>query len=71
MAQTPQRCPHCGETARVSSDMWGQYYLCEDCGWGTEGVVQAAARRSGSNVPATAVPVEQANGARGDREHVR
>lgn len=36
MQRTSHRCPHCRQPLRIASDMWGLYYLCEDCGWTAE-----------------------------------
>jgi len=36
MQRTPHRCPHCQRQLLITSDMWGLYYLCEDCGWTAE-----------------------------------
>ena len=36
MQRTPHCCPHCRQPIWLHSDMWGSYYLCEDCGWTAE-----------------------------------
>ena len=36
MQRTPHCCPHCRQPIWIHSDMWGPYYLCEDCGWTAE-----------------------------------
>ena len=36
MQRTAHRCPHCNEPLWIHSDMWGPYYLCDDCGWTAE-----------------------------------
>ncbi|HZP25464.1 MAG TPA: hypothetical protein VFB90_00265 [Dehalococcoidia bacterium] len=32
----PQSCPSCQGILSISSDMWGHYYFCEDCGFTAE-----------------------------------
>ena len=36
MQRTPHRCPCCGQPLGISWDMWGQYYVCQDCGFTAE-----------------------------------
>ena len=36
MQPTPQRCPCCNQPLGISWDMWGEYYMCEDCGFTAE-----------------------------------
>lgn len=36
MDPTAHRCPDCGRPICISCDMWGPYYLCEECGWTAE-----------------------------------
>ncbi len=36
MQRTPHHCPCCNQPIGISSDMWGQYYLCQDCGFTAE-----------------------------------
>ena len=36
LQRTAHRCPHCEQPVLISGDMWGSYYLCEDCGWTAE-----------------------------------
>jgi len=37
MLSRPQRrCPHCNDNLDTSHDMWGEIYLCEECGFATE-----------------------------------
>ena len=36
MQQTPHVCPHCRQPLWLHRDMWGLYYLCDDCGWTAE-----------------------------------
>ena len=34
MLRRPRRhCPRCRQTLTVSRDMWGEFYICEDCGF--------------------------------------
>lgn len=28
-------CPSCGEQLRSCHDLWGEYYVCEHCGFAT------------------------------------
>ncbi len=44
MQRTPHRCPHCQQPLWIASDMWGPYYLCEDCGWTAEDDADLAQR---------------------------
>jgi len=37
MQRTPQRCPDCSQPLGISWDMWGQYYVCQGCGFTAEG----------------------------------
>jgi len=49
MQRTPHRCPKCAEPVLLHADMWGPYYVCDDCGWTCEddaSLVPAAARSS-------------------------
>lgn len=32
----PALCPHCGDPLGMSSDMWGRFYLCQECGFTEE-----------------------------------
>lgn len=32
----PQACPSCKGGLSVSSDMWGHFYSCEECGFTAE-----------------------------------
>ncbi len=36
MQRTSHGCAHCSQLLALSSDMWGLYYLCADCGWTCE-----------------------------------
>ena len=36
MQRTPQRCPCCSQPLGISWDMWGQYYVCQGCGFTAE-----------------------------------
>jgi hypothetical protein len=36
MQPTPHSCPHCRERLWIGHDMWGPYYVCDDCGWTAE-----------------------------------
>ncbi len=36
MQRTPQRCPCCSQPLGMSWDMWGQYYVCQGCGFTAE-----------------------------------
>lgn len=36
MKRTSSRCPGCRSVLVLCCDMWGLYYLCEDCGWTAE-----------------------------------
>ena len=36
MQRTSHRCPKCDQLLCIHGDMWGRYYLCEDCGWTAE-----------------------------------
>ena len=36
MQQTPHRCPCCSQPLGISWDMWGQFYVCRDCGFTAE-----------------------------------
>lgn len=31
-----RRCPRCGDPLDVSRDMWGEFYVCQECGFATE-----------------------------------
>lgn len=33
MQRTPHRCPQCPQPVWIHADMWGSYYVCDDCGW--------------------------------------
>jgi predicted RNA-binding Zn-ribbon protein involved in translation (DUF1610 family) len=64
LEQTPHRCPGCKRPICITCDMWGEYYLCEDCGWTAEDDDElvpagaAALPRRGSP-QATAAPREE------------
>lgn len=36
MQRTPHRCPSCSQPLGISWDMWGQFYVCQDCGFTAE-----------------------------------
>ncbi len=37
MLNRPQRrCPRCNDPLDVSRDMWGEFYVCEECGFAAE-----------------------------------
>lgn len=37
MLRRPQRrCPRCNDPLDVSQDMWGEFYVCQECGFATE-----------------------------------
>ncbi len=36
MQRTLHRCPCCSQPLGISWDMWGQYYVCQDCGFTAE-----------------------------------
>ena len=37
MLRRPQRrCPRCNDLLDVSRDMWGEFYVCEECGFAAE-----------------------------------
>ncbi len=36
MQLTPLSCPGCNRPLSISWDMWGEYYVCEDCGFTAE-----------------------------------
>ena len=36
MQRTPDRCPCCSQPLGISWDMWGQYYVCQGCGFTAE-----------------------------------
>ncbi len=36
MQRLKHRCPCCDQPLGISWDMWGQYYLCSDCGFTAE-----------------------------------
>ncbi len=36
MQRLTHRCPCCEQPLRISWDMWGQYYLCGECGFTAE-----------------------------------
>ena len=55
MQRTPQRCPHCREPLWLHNDMWGPYYLCDDCGWTAEDDDQLALA---APVPLTALSAD-------------
>jgi len=36
MDHTSHRCPGCQQPIWLHNDLWGAYYICEDCGWTCE-----------------------------------
>ncbi len=36
MPQMAHRCPCCDQPRGISWDMWGQYYVCGECGFTAE-----------------------------------
>ncbi len=36
MQRTLHRCPRCSQPLGMSWDMWGQYYVCQGCGFTAE-----------------------------------
>ncbi len=51
MQRTPHRCPHCEQPLLISNDMWGPYYLCEDCGWTAEDDSELVVKPAPLNIP--------------------
>lgn len=33
LGRPQRRCPDCSEPLEVSRDMWGEFFLCQDCGF--------------------------------------
>ncbi len=59
MQRTPHACPHCRQPIWLHSDMWGPYYLCEDCGWTAEDDEQVAPLKLDALPPWLTAGVEQ------------
>ncbi len=36
MQRTVQKCPYCDRELFIYWDMWGDYYLCRECGFTAE-----------------------------------
>lgn len=36
MQRSPHRCPRCSQPLDISWDMWGQFYVCQECGFTAE-----------------------------------
>jgi hypothetical protein len=70
--RTSHRCPHCYQPLRRHSDMWGPYYLCEDCGWTAEDDEHLSlAGIARSRVPHHVLTVGEASQAWESRRHPR
>lgn len=65
MQATPHRCPGCNQPIWISNDMWGPYYLCQDCGWTAEDDDDLS-----GDGDTTALLLDAADEARGDAGHL-
>jgi len=36
MLRPPHRCPRCSQPLEINRDMWGDFYVCSDCGFTAE-----------------------------------
>ncbi len=36
MLRSPHRCPCCSQPLGINCDMWGDFYVCADCGFTAE-----------------------------------
>jgi hypothetical protein len=47
MQRCRSRCPRCSQPLGRSWDMWGEYYVCPDCGFAAEDDDDLAGTRAG------------------------
>jgi ribosomal protein L37AE/L43A len=54
MQRTPHRCPQCAQAVWIHADMWGRYYVCDECGWTGEddAALATVARRADTAISA-------------------
>jgi transposase-like protein len=59
MQRVESHCPCCGRDLVISWDMWGSYYLCDDCGFTAEDDEELTVERAAPSAPAPQLATAQ------------
>ena len=51
MLRTTSRCPCCSQPLEITWDMWGQFYVCQDCGFTAEDDDELERERRWPSIP--------------------